>query len=304
MIYTGGFGNMIKEGIHQLTPYKSLVKGSLTNINSHQDVLALHNDSVLLCRVEANCFHLNQGIWKKHSKMNRVRNYTSSVVSTKSATYFFGGCGRDSYGRYFENRYSYEYLTQGSSTWILGKNEIPGGLKHGCAIAVKSEQEIWLIGGYDTEERILRFNVSDQSFEELPMKLNIGRWGHRCAYIPGTQNILITGGKDKQRILYNSDAGNVLASTEIIDIENESIKMSTSLKCNRALHGIGTVTINDEDRLIVFGGLSKSNANLSGVEVYDPQTQKWARTSKFKLYNSKNSFNFLTVKLENISGTI
>ena len=103
--------------------------------------------------------------------MIRVRCSNSSVVTTKSATYFFGGY-------LIHDRFTYEYLPQGSSTWVLGKNEIPGGLKLGSAIAVKSEQEIWLIGGYGTEERILRFHVTDQTFEELPMKLNIGRWGH------------------------------------------------------------------------------------------------------------------------------
>ena len=41
---------------------------------------------------------------------------------------------------------------------------IPDGFWDGCAIAVKSEQEIWLIGGYETEKRILRFDVKNHTF--------------------------------------------------------------------------------------------------------------------------------------------
>ena len=60
----------------------------------------------------------------------------------------------------------------------------PHGFLHGCAIAVKSDQEFWLIGGFLTAKRILSFNVSDHAFKELLFQLNVERVGHRCAFIP------------------------------------------------------------------------------------------------------------------------
>ena len=78
-----------------------------------------------------------------------------SIVATQEATYVFGGASSNK---------TYEYLPKDSTTWYMGKTEIPGlGFHRGCAIAVKSEQEIWLIGGWNTEKRILSFNVNDHT---------------------------------------------------------------------------------------------------------------------------------------------
>ena len=48
-----------------------------------------------------------------------------------------------------------------------GEDNIPGGFEKGYAIAVKSDQEIWLIGGFDTEKRVLSFNVKDHTFRVM-----------------------------------------------------------------------------------------------------------------------------------------
>ena len=50
----------------------------------------------------------------------------------------------------------------------MGKIEIPGGFEDGCAIAIKSDQEIWLIGGFRTGKRILSFDVESHTFKVLP----------------------------------------------------------------------------------------------------------------------------------------
>ena len=65
-------------------------------------------------------------------------------MTTQEVTFLFGGS--------FSNRKTYEYLPKDSTEWLMGKTEIPGGFEHGCAIAVKSGQEIWLIGGWRTVE--------------------------------------------------------------------------------------------------------------------------------------------------------
>ena len=80
---------------------------------------------------------------------------------------------------------------------LWGKTEIPGGFFDGCAIAVQSKQEIWLIGGTGTENRILRFNINDHTFQELPSRLNVERPVYSCAFVPHTNKIMISGGHDE-----------------------------------------------------------------------------------------------------------
>ena len=110
------------------------------------------------------CLQLDHGTWKEHSTLNQKR-YRHSAVKTQTAIFLFGGISSK----------TYEYLPNGSSTWLMGNTEIPGGFWYGCAIAVKSDQEIWLIGGVKTTKRILSFSVNDHTFQVMPFNLNIGR---------------------------------------------------------------------------------------------------------------------------------
>merc|ERR1711963_1347729 len=138
--------------------------------------MVLHDGTILLCggwKNKQKCLQLDHGTWKKHSTLNEMRVY-HSAVTTQTATFLFGGD---------YSRTTYEYLPKDSSTtWLMGKTEIPGGFFNGCAIAVKSDQEIWLIGGCRTRKRILSFNVKDHTFQELHSQLNVGRRFHRCAF--------------------------------------------------------------------------------------------------------------------------
>ena len=105
--------------------------------------MVLHNGTILLCGGSGNekkCLQLDHGIWKEHSTLN-VERTCHSVVTTQAATFVFGG---------FNTSKTYEYLPKGSTKWIIGKTVIPRGFQIGCAIAVKSGKEIWLIGGYGT----------------------------------------------------------------------------------------------------------------------------------------------------------
>ena len=83
------------------------------------------------------CFQLENGTWKEHSTLNHER-YNCATVSTEKGTFVFGGnadmCGSSK---------SYEYLPIGSRIWKNGKGtQIPGGFEKGCAIEVKSRNEI------------------------------------------------------------------------------------------------------------------------------------------------------------------
>ena len=250
----------------------------------HGFSMVQHNGTILLCGgMYANsdtCLQLDNGTWKDHSTLNEQRIH-HSTVTTQSATFVFGG---------IYTIFSYEYLPKDSTTWVFGRTDIPGGFAGGCAIAVKSEQEIWLIGGFNTDKRIMRFNVNDHTFEVLfHYQLNVGRYGHRCAFLPNTNKIMITGG-------YNDG---ILDSTEILDIDNGSIKMTANpMNSKRSDHGMGIVTINDNNRLVAFGG-NDGRTRLTSVESYNSQTEIW-ETTNIKLKVSREEFGFLTVKLNDI----
>ena len=197
----------------------------------------------------------------------------SSFVTTANATYIFGG---------HNDPTRYEYLPIGSTTWHEGKNQIPGGFEFGCAIAIKSDQEILLVGGRNTRSRMLRFNTTDHTFEELPARLKTGRWGGvSCAVIPGTNKVIITGGGGK--------------STEIFNTEEGSISMGNPMNFARIGHGIGTITMNDEDRLVVFGGVCNNR-----FEVYNPQNSQWEMTDITLNESMNNNFIYLNLRLGDI----
>ena len=126
--------------------------------------MVMHNGTILLSggfENDQKCLQLSRGIWKEHSNLNMPR-LLHSAVATKTATFIFGG---------EHSKTTYEYLPKDSTVWLKGKNKIPGGFSGGCAIAVKSEQEIWLVGGLRTGKRILSFNVNNHTFQELPFQL-------------------------------------------------------------------------------------------------------------------------------------
>ena len=242
--------------------------------------MAQHDGMILLCGGENNdqkCLKLDHGTWTEHSTLNKER-YFHSAVATDSATFVFGGSN---------SRKTYEYLPMDSNTWIMGKTKIPGGFLAGGAIVVKSGQEIWLIGGLGTEKRILSFNVNDQTFQVLPSQLNVRRIGHRCAFIPNTKKIMITGGR--------SFGDGYLNSTEILDTEDGSVIMASPMNSKRRNHGMGVITINGEEKLAVFGGIGGISV-LDSVEIYNTQTENW-ETTTIKLKEPKSHFGFLSVKL-------
>ena len=252
--------------------------------------MALHDGEILLfpeflgdemSESKLKCFKFNKDFSKDrvHSVcLAKEDALGSSFVTTANATYIFGG---------HNDTTRYEYLPIGSTTWHEGKNQIPGGFEFGCAIAIKSDQEILLMGGRNKSHRILSFNTTDHTFNELPAQLKKIRWGGvRCAFIPGTNKVIITGG-----------FGCVpTKSTEIFNTEDGSITWGKPLNSPRYAHGIGTFTMNDEDRLVVFGGGDYR------FEVYNPQNSRWEMTD-LTLNESMNPygyFGYLSLRLGDI----
>ena len=128
--------------------------------------------------------------------------------------------------------------------------------------------------------------------QELPSQLNVGRLGHRCAFIPNTNKIMITGGF----------GGGNFNSTEILDTEDGSVTMASPMNSRRSDHGMGVFTINGEYRLAVLGGhdgFYVQESMLDSVELYNTKTEKWENTD-IKLTEPNCNFLYLTVKLSDI----
>ena len=247
--------------------------------------LFIQNKTILVCGIGKNaekCFKLDNDSWKEHSNLNNKGRFGSSVVTTDLATFIFGGK---------ECQNTYEFLPIGSTSWQVGKSAIPDGFKFGFAIVDKSDQNILLLGGLNTGKRILKFNPINHNFTESPVKLLTSRHSHKCAYIPGTNQIIITGGVGDE-----TDSYATWAHSEIFDTRDGSIHISYNcLKIARANHGIGVVTMNGEDRLVVFGGFYARVTALNHVELYDAKTDTW-EISKIMLKEPKISFASLTFK--------
>ena len=229
---------------------------------------------------EKNCLQLEKGNWKEHSTLN-MRRIGHSAVATQTAVFVFGG---------YYSCMTYEYLPKDSNKWLIGKTRIPGGFDGGCAIAAKSGKDIWLIGGSDCERRILKFNVNDHTFQSVPSHLKVKRREPRCAFLPNTNKIMITGGVRGFLV----SRPEYLNSTEILDTEDGSIIMASPMNFKRYGHGVGVVTINGVDKLAVFGGIVGSEP-----EFYNTQSKEWEITNVISAVE-KECFGFLTVKLADI----
>ena len=264
----------------------------LPNLSSYDfafSTMILHNKTILLYGGIDNarkCFQLKSGTWIYHSTFNEAR-IASAAVATEKGTFVFGGG---------KSPNTYEYLPKDSTMWQKGKVPIPDGFKNGCAIAVNSGQEIWLIGGRETERRILSFYVNWHAFEISSLKLNVEREsGHNCAFIPNTNKIIVAGGTGDDRF----SKMNRLESSVVIDTEKRRLVMARRMNTKRMDHGIGTITFNGEERLAVFGGRNDEDGHLDSVEVFNAQTNQWERTD-IKLKEGKTGFGYLTVLMKDI----
>ena len=262
---------------NQLVPY-------LPKSISWSPSMFMHNETIMICGGIDNfktCLKLQEGSWTEYNSM-RVRRDFAAVVSTITATFIFGGSrGKD----------TYEYLEKNAPEWKLGKIKIPGGLRSGCSIAISGD-EIWLIGGRGrhTGKRILSFDMKNQTFTELLIKLKHGRELHQCAFIPETRNILVTGGIEVLDGDYQ-----YLDSTEIIDVKSINVTEGPPMKFKRSGHGIGVLNIEGKERIVVYGGRDSQFSLLKSVEFYDAKMKQWKPTN-IELSEAKDEFGFMTIK--------
>ena len=68
----------------------------------------------------------------------------------------------------------------------------------------------------------------------------------------------------------------------------------------RAEHGIGLITINEQDKLIVFSGWTKYNVGfLESVEMFNEETQTWDMTD-IQMDVARSGFGYVNVSLADI----
>ena len=94
-----------------------------------------------------------------------------------------------------------------------------------------------------------------------------------------------------------------ISISSISKLEDGSITMASPMRSTRHDHGIGIVTVNDVDRVAVFGGYGGSIRSRGGylktVEIYNPESEKW-EDSKFELKEGKACFGCVSVNNKSI----
>ena len=230
------------------------------------------------------CYQLKNGSWQISNVIETNGRITSNmVVRTEKATYVFGAD---------EQCKEVKYLPTGSKNWHICKTKFTEPFVLGCAIEVKSRGEIWLIGGVaetidETSKSILSFDLENHTFKKSPIELKKGRVSPTCVVtkLANCEVILVTGGQ--------VGTNGYAYSVEIINIETGEVKLCSPMNIRRVGHGIGTLKINNQPRIAVFGGYNGKHVENT-IEIFDPEALKWELVEDFKMNESRYSFGYLT----------
>ena len=65
------------------------------------------------------------------------------------------------------------------------------------------------------------------------------------------------------------------------------------LVVERSMHGIGVMNIENQEKLVVFGGANHSEKEMDSIEIFDEKTEKWY-LADFKLNEPRTDFAFMT----------
>ena len=302
-VITGDFGkfelpNLLTVGGHSLAMHN----GALVSCGGHagknyRDSFGMGLKSSLRC-LQLDAISRS---WKFHSVLNEDKEYmrtAATAVTTKAGTFLLG----------FDYPLKLEHLPEKAKKWRQVDFDDPDGnflglLNHTSAVVHQSNQIVWIFG----PENVFLLHLVKRSISKLASKLNVPRYNPRCSYLPNTKKIIITGGtKWIPGPDGDGDFGEILDSTEIFDTEDFTITMASPMNHKRDAHGIGTITIQGEDRVAVFGGTTGSKWNRGlisldnlDLELYNSQTDVW-ELSKIKLKENYDEVTCVTVKLGEI----
>ena len=82
-----------------------------------------------------------------------------------------------------------DFLPKSSMIWVHGPDIPDEGIQHGCGVRI-SDTELVLIGGYNTWNRVIRFNIQTSTWTSMP-DLITGRRYHSCAFV--NDKIIVAG---------------------------------------------------------------------------------------------------------------
>ena len=136
------------------------------------------------------------------------------TIVMKNGIYCFGGR---------ESPCTSDFLPNGQNEWLSGPNIPEPGICFGHGVAISSS-DILLIGGEKTRNKILKFSIDTQKWEDIG-SLQQGREDHRCFLYNG--HVIITGG-------FNGN--NNLESTEVISLSDFSSRTAGDLNVARGHH--------------------------------------------------------------------
>ena len=234
-----------------------------------------NDDSLLNCGGHPNykkCYSLEikEKRWIHHSNLTQNRVYATSVTMT-NGVYIFGGS---------ESPTTTDFLPKNSGVWQAGPS-IPNRFESGCGVQI-SKEDLLLIGGYGTEDRLFEFNTKTNNFTIRGDKLQQGRYGHSCTLLNDT--IIVAGGRSARH--------NLLKSTELVPLTNGSPRFGGDLNMNRTSFGLAIIG-GHHKKAYSFGGWDSHNY-LKSVEEWDANTEQW-KLANFSLKEAKDGFGFLAV---------
>ena len=236
------------------------------------------NKEVVICggiSKKTSCLKLVNGAWKTFAELKEERTNGHVAVSMEDRTFIFGGL--DNNEQAFKK--SSEVLEHGSESWKEGPT-VPGkGIRNGCGVAI-SEDELLLIGGGLTSKRIIKYNMTSNTWKN-EISLETGRERHSCAWFK--DQIFITGGWKE------------LKSVDILTLDPFNISKGNELNVGRFNHGLGLIHHKGRLTLAAFGGMGSSSNKLDSVEVFNEVTKTWKLSTTLKLSEKKTAFDFLSV---------
>ena len=150
----------------------------------------------------------------------------------------------------------------------------------------KSDTEVLLIGGYNSERRVLLFDTQKIRWTVFDNVIS-GRFSHSCALFEN--KVIIIGGRSISQDKGNTDLNDV---TEIIDLKTMKARIvpNSDLGHDNKL-GIAITDIYGQESLIAFGGHLNSEKR---IYIWDSKNEVW-HTSNFQLSERKYGFGYAVV---------
>ena len=218
--------------------------------------------------------------------------YNGSAISTKKGVFIFGGteiigsrnCNRDSI-------ISYEFLGNGYTEWDQSKTLPAPGFSEGSAVLI-FKGSILLIGGAQTPNKVLKFNVFRETFERLP-DLKHGRFCH-SAVVWNEKFVIISGGK---RYDAATDETTCVAETEVIDLSPEGLSgykysVEGNLLTKRHSHQMQIYEVGGKEKVICFGGSDMSGNKITSAEEFDLDSKEWKESDLMSIETRDDSVSY------------